>query len=115
MAIEANDPIERCTAKQRMALFITLLKGETSVARNGPHGLAVAKVEDWREMRIGPNRWEAILGCQQVLLRIFLLKKGAKEATTTTESFTEFQSQSCYGCHPAIEHAEVKILNSQTA
>jgi transposase-like protein len=45
-----NDPIERWTAKRRMALVVSLLNGETSVAEAArKHGLTVAEVEDWRD------------------------------------------------------------------
>ena len=50
MASESADPIERWTAKRRMTLVVSLLKGETSVAEAArKHGLAVAEVGDWRE------------------------------------------------------------------
>jgi transposase-like protein len=50
MAAEALEPIERWTAKRRMALVVSLVKGETSVAEAArTHGLTVAEVEDWRE------------------------------------------------------------------
>lgn len=50
MAAEALEPIERCTAKRRVALVVSILKGETSVAEAArTHGLTVAEVEDWRE------------------------------------------------------------------
>jgi transposase-like protein len=50
MASDSTDPIERWTAKRRMALVVRLLKGETSVAEAArTHGLTVAEVEEWRE------------------------------------------------------------------
>ena len=50
MAAEASEPIERWTAKRRVALVVRILKGETSVAEAArTHGLTVAEVEDWRE------------------------------------------------------------------
>ncbi|MDC8447536.1 MAG: transposase [Nitrospira sp.] len=50
MTAEASEPIERWTAKRRVALVISILKGETSVAEAARlHGLTVAEVEDWRE------------------------------------------------------------------
>ena len=50
MATEATEPIERWTAKRRVALVVSILKGETSVAEAvRTHGLTVAEVEDWRE------------------------------------------------------------------
>lgn len=50
MAAEAIEPIERWMAKRRVALVVSILKGETSVAEAArTHGLTVAEVEDWRE------------------------------------------------------------------
>jgi transposase-like protein len=50
MAGEASEPIERWTAKRRVVLVASLLKGEASVAEAArTHGLTVAEVEDWRE------------------------------------------------------------------
>jgi transposase-like protein len=50
MASESADPIERWTAKRRMTLVVSILKGEASVAEAArKHGLTVAEVEDWRE------------------------------------------------------------------
>ncbi|OQW34054.1 MAG: hypothetical protein A4E19_18755 [Nitrospira sp. SG-bin1] len=50
MATDATEPIERWTAKRRVALVVSILKGETSVAEAArQHGLTMAEVEDWRE------------------------------------------------------------------
>ncbi len=50
MAAEASEPIERWTAKRRVARVVSILKGESSVAETArTHGLAVAEIEDWRE------------------------------------------------------------------
>ena len=50
MAADASEPIERWTAKRRVALVVSILKGETSVAEAArTQGLKVAEVEDWRE------------------------------------------------------------------
>ena len=49
MASESAEPIERWTAKRRVVLVVSILKGETSVAEAArTHGLTVAEVEDWR-------------------------------------------------------------------
>jgi hypothetical protein len=46
MAAEAIEPIERWMAKRRVALVVSLLKDETSVAEAArTHGLTVAGVE----------------------------------------------------------------------
>jgi transposase-like protein len=50
MASESTDPIERWTAKRRVTLVVSILKGETSAAEAArKHGLTIAEVEDWRE------------------------------------------------------------------
>jgi transposase-like protein len=50
MAAESAEPIERWTAKRRVALVIRILKGETSVAEAArQQGLTVAEIEAWRE------------------------------------------------------------------
>ena len=50
MATESSDPIERWTAKRRVAVVVSILKGETSIAEVArKHGLTVAEVEDWRD------------------------------------------------------------------
>ena len=50
MAADAIEPIERWTAKRRVSLVVSILKGETSAAEAArTHGLTVAEVEDWRE------------------------------------------------------------------
>lgn len=50
MVAESAEPIERWTAKRRMALVVSILKGETSAAEAArQHGLTVAEVQDWRE------------------------------------------------------------------
>ena len=50
MAVESAEPIERWTAKRRVVLVVSILKGETSVAEAArQHGLTVAEVEDWKD------------------------------------------------------------------
>ena len=50
MATESTDHIERWSAKRRVALVVSILKDETSVAEAArQHGLTVAEVEEWRE------------------------------------------------------------------
>ena len=50
MADETPDSIQRWTAKRRVALVASILKGDTSVAEAPrKHGLTVAEVEDWRD------------------------------------------------------------------
>jgi transposase-like protein len=50
MASESADPIERWTAKRRVTLVLSILKGDTSAAEAAQqHGLTVAEIEDWRD------------------------------------------------------------------
>jgi transposase-like protein len=50
MTSEFSEPIERWTAKRRVSLVVSILKGETSVAEAArTYGLTVAEVEEWRE------------------------------------------------------------------
>lgn len=45
-----QDEVQRWTARRRMALVLSILKGETSAAEAArKHGLTVADVEDWRD------------------------------------------------------------------
>ena len=49
LTVETPDEIQRWTARRRIALVLSVLKGEMTVeevARR--HGLAVAEVEDWK-------------------------------------------------------------------
>jgi len=50
MANDAPEEVQRWTAKRRVALVLSILKGETSVQQAArKHGLTVAEVEDWQE------------------------------------------------------------------
>lgn len=50
MADEQDENIQRWTAKRRVALIVSILKGETSIAEAArKHGLTVAEIEDWQE------------------------------------------------------------------
>ena len=50
MAADASKPSERWMAKRRVALVVSILEGDTSIAEAArTHGLTVAEVEDWRE------------------------------------------------------------------
>jgi transposase-like protein len=50
MAGEIPEDLQRWTAKRRVALVTSILKGETSVQEAArKHGLTVAEIEDWRE------------------------------------------------------------------
>jgi transposase-like protein len=47
---EIPEDLQRWTAKRRVALVTSILKGETSVQEAArKHGLTVAEIEDWRE------------------------------------------------------------------
>jgi hypothetical protein len=44
------DDVQRWTAKRRVALVLSIVRGETSVAEAAPkHGLTVAEIEEWQE------------------------------------------------------------------
>jgi transposase-like protein len=50
MAEKPKEEPQRWTAKRRVALVVSIIKGETSVQEVArKHGLTVAEVEDWRE------------------------------------------------------------------
>ncbi len=50
MANDPPDEVQRWTAKRRVALVVSILKGETSVQQAArKHGLTVAEIEDWQE------------------------------------------------------------------
>ena len=50
MADEVPEDIQRWTAKRRVALVLSILKGDTSVAEAARrHGLKVAEIEEWQD------------------------------------------------------------------
>ncbi|MDH4078912.1 MAG: transposase [Nitrospira sp.] len=50
MVSNSTEPIERWTAKRRVALVVSILKSDTSMAESArQHGLTVAEIEDWRD------------------------------------------------------------------
>ena len=50
MVPDIPDNVERWTAKRRVALVVSILKGDTSVAEAArKHALTVAEVEAWRD------------------------------------------------------------------
>jgi transposase-like protein len=47
---DVPDDVQRWTAKRRVALVVSIVRGETSVAEAArKHGLTVAEIEDWQE------------------------------------------------------------------
>ncbi len=47
---ERMEEVQRWTAKRRVALVLSVLKGETTVAEAArKHGLTVAEIEQWRD------------------------------------------------------------------
>ena len=45
-----GNEVQRWTAKRRLALVVSLLKGETTLAEAArSHGLTVGELEDWRD------------------------------------------------------------------
>ena len=50
MAEKPQEEQQRWTAKRRVALVVSIIKGETSVQEAArKHGLKVAEIEDWRD------------------------------------------------------------------
>ena len=50
MAEKPQEEQQRWTAKRRVALVLSILKGETSIQEAArKHGLKVAEIEDWRD------------------------------------------------------------------
>ncbi len=47
---DVREDVQRWTAKRRVALVVSIVKGETSIAEAArKHGLTVAEIEDWQE------------------------------------------------------------------
>src|SRR5215470_987310 len=47
---DVPEDVQRWTAKHRVALVLSIVRGETSVAEAArKHGLTVAEIEDWQE------------------------------------------------------------------
>jgi transposase-like protein len=47
---DVPEDVQRWTAKRRVALVLSIVRGETSVAEAArKHGLTVAEIEDWQE------------------------------------------------------------------
>ena len=47
---DVPEDVQRWTAKRRVALVLSIVRGETSVAEVArKHGLTVAEIEDWQE------------------------------------------------------------------
>ena len=50
MSDEGADRVERWTSKRRVALVLSIIKGETSAAEAArKHGLTVAEIEGWKD------------------------------------------------------------------
>ena len=50
MAEGIPEDLQRWTSKRRVALILSILKGETSIAEAArKHGLKVSELEDWKE------------------------------------------------------------------
>jgi len=47
---DVPEDVQRWTAKRRLALVLSIMKGETSIAEAArKHALTVAEIEDWQE------------------------------------------------------------------
>lgn len=54
MVADIPKNVERWTARRRVALVVSMLKGDTSVAEAASkHGPTVAEVEEWRDRGSG--------------------------------------------------------------
>ena len=50
MTDDQPEPIQRWTAKRRVTLVMSILKGDRSIAEAArAHGLTVAEIEEWRD------------------------------------------------------------------
>ena len=50
MAEDLPEKVERWTSKRRMALVLSILRGETSIQEAArSHGLTVGEIEDWKD------------------------------------------------------------------
>jgi hypothetical protein len=48
---DVPEDVQRWTAKRRVALVLSIVRGETSVAEAArKHGLTVAEIEEWQEL-----------------------------------------------------------------
>jgi len=87
MANDAPEEVQRWTARRRVALVVSILKGETPVQQAArKHGLTVAEVEDWQERFIGPvlsrdgplrRHCTLVLGCRR--FRVFCVVKNGTQ------------------------------------
>ena len=94
-----QEPVPRWTAKRRVSLVLSVLKGETSIQEAArKHGLRVAEIEDWRDrfllgaensLRSRPKDDEALKDEQikklkqkvgELVIDIDILKEGLKIA-----------------------------------
>jgi transposase-like protein len=50
MADQEQEDIQRWTTKRKVALVVSIIKGETSIQEAArQHGITVAEIEDWQE------------------------------------------------------------------
>jgi hypothetical protein len=50
MADQEQEDIQRWTTKRKVALVVSIIKGETSIQEAArQHGITVAEIEDWKE------------------------------------------------------------------
>ena len=61
MTDEDLNNVQRWTAKRRMALVLSIIKGETTVTEAArKHGLKIAEIEEWKErFTLGAEKWAA--------------------------------------------------------
>ncbi len=79
MAEEQGEPIQRWTAKRRVTLVLSIVKGETTMVEAArTHGLTVAEVKEWHDrfldgaenaLRTRPKEGEALKEAQMKKLK----------------------------------------------
>jgi transposase-like protein len=99
LAVESPDEIQRWTARRRIALVLSILKGEMTVEQVAlRHGLAVSEVEEWKDrllaaahnaLRSRPRDEDALKDEQirrlkqkigELVLEVDLLREAARSA-----------------------------------
>ena len=98
---DVPEDVQRWTANRRVALVVSIVKGETSIAEAArKHGLTVAEIEDWQErfflaaenaLRARPKDEEALKDEQikklkqkvgELVLDVDILREAAKGRPT---------------------------------
>ena len=82
MTEQQLEEVQRWTAKRRVALVISLLKGKTTAAEAARrHGLKLAEVEDWRDRFLLGPRTHCARGSRK-------MKRCAKRSSTPSSAWS---------------------------